>query len=105
LAAHERLAAVPNNRASMQAHAGKRRNPQVCAPCGYTSYDFDIQARLGMILEETQDLLIGDLGVVDQQLFLGLLDESRELLACIRWANHESVETSFIGLTIEIRLE
>src|SRR6185295_4158267 len=102
LAADKSLAPVPDNRSRMQTHAGEWCNRQG-APAGDASDNLDVQAPLGLVPQQLQDLLVGDLRIVDQQLFPGLLDKSRELFAGIRGTNDESVETGGISLPVEIR--
>ena len=66
LAAHESLAAVPDNGARMQAHAGERRHLQIFAAGAYFPDNFDFQAVLGVILQQPHGRFIADLGIVDQ---------------------------------------
>jgi len=62
-------------------------------------------ARLRTLGEQAQDQPIADLGVVDEQLLLGLLDETAQDLARRLRADHELVVAGCVGLPGAVGLE
>jgi hypothetical protein len=57
----------------------------------------DVHARLGAFREQPDHRPVADLRVVDDQVFLGFLDELSQGFARVDRADHNTVERRFIG--------
>src|SRR5687767_14972144 len=89
----------------MQPEAAKRANVQMSALSADRPDDPDVDSLLGPAVQRAQHLGVGDLGIVEEQLFLGPVNEREELLAGVDGADDEPVKAGFVRLSIAIRLE
>jgi hypothetical protein len=77
----------------MQPQAAKRANRQMSGLSTDRPDDSDIDSLLGPVAQRAQHLGVGDLGIVEEQLFLGPMNERQELFAGVDRADDEGVET------------
>ena len=59
--------------------------------------DSDVHSFLGAFVQGAQHLRVGNLGIVDEQLFLRPVNERAELLASVDRADDKRVQTGFVG--------
>src|SRR6266542_2152214 len=94
--------AVAQDDARMQAHgqyAGKKRRTR--GPPN----DAHVHALRDLLVEQLQKRAVGDLHVIDQQMFFRACNELGELLACIDRADHQIAVPRLVETALGVALE
>src|SRR6187551_3074780 len=89
----------------MQPEAAKRANFQMSTVSADGPNDSYVDSLLGHVAQRARDLRVSNLGIVDEQLFLGPANECEELLPRVDRADDKGVETGLVGFSFVIRLE
>ena len=105
LAAEEDLSAVPDDGLRVQPKFGKFDGFDACGPLAQLADDFDLDAGPGAVLKETDDIRVGELAVIDEQLFPRRVDEARKPRARVCRADDKIILPRGVRLSRRIGLK
>src|SRR5205807_6676728 len=96
--------AIANHHARMQSHSAEPASGQMPAP-GHAPDDPYVDSGLAAVFKGAQDLLVGQVRVVDQQFTLGAFDEGEQTQPRIRRAYNQFIGAGLIGLAFGVTLK
>src|SRR5262249_39521588 len=105
LASEEDFTAVTDDRLGVQANDGHVADFDVQRRPAHRSDDLDLDSRAGPVFEQFDHPRIGELAVVNQQLFFGARNEFGELSPRIERADYKMLGLHPVGLAIDVRFE
>jgi hypothetical protein len=105
LAAQEGIPAVAEDGSGVEPHAHQPPTVELSRRFDHAPNDPNLDAFTGPIAQETDHRSVTDLGVVNQQLFLGAYDEVRQLLPRIDRTYHEALVFGLVRLAPNVGVE